>query len=64
MFKLMDLDGNGSLDTMEFASRLSDLGLGDQEIERLFNLMDSDRCARGGGPQLSAREAAVHSPSW
>ena len=42
MFKAMDLDGSGSLDTAEFASRLSDLGLGDGEIDGLFRVLDSD----------------------
>ena len=42
MFRAMDLDGNGSLDSAEFAGHLSDMGLGSGEIDALFQHLDTD----------------------
>ena len=54
MFKMMDLDGNGSLDPVEFASRLSDLGLGDLEIQQLFIQMDADNDGKISAEEFNA----------
>ena len=42
MFKDMDTDGNGALDTMEFQCKCSDFGLDDASIQRLFLQLDTN----------------------
>lgn len=42
LFRVIDIDGSGSLDVAEFHYRLSDQGLTDVEIQNLFMAMDKD----------------------
>ena len=42
MFKEMDTDGNGALDTSEFQCKCSDFGLEDAAIEALFITLDTN----------------------
>ena len=42
VFAVMDRNGDGSLDPVELSCRLSDFGVPDEHIERLFYLLDTD----------------------
>ena len=47
MFKDMDTDGNGALDTMEFQCKCSDFGLDDASIQRLASACSKMRVRCG-----------------
>jgi hypothetical protein len=42
MFKSMDADGNGALDTSEFQCKCSDFGMDDASIQQLFLQLDTN----------------------
>jgi hypothetical protein len=42
IFQALDSDGNGSLSLSELHCKLSDFGLGEEEIERVFFALDTD----------------------
>ena len=42
MFKSMDADGNGELDTSEFQCKCSDFGIDDASIQQLFLQLDTN----------------------
>ena len=45
MFKAIDTDGDGSLSRWEVNLMMMDFGLGDEELDRLFVLVDTVRSA-------------------